>query len=458
MSAPASALTLSERPLHKKLHAELKLIAAAMDLPADLKRDPLLRSIQQQMKKVPQLADDSRFTPLFGHRTPLAAGGKTSADKAVEEDIESGKVQKAPTGALKELLLKDVKTDPPAQFAKLGGGGRLKSGDSSAANGGGADDNSESSDSEEVVRSENNTPEPEITPEDVAKKQTYSADVQVNFLDERNHATTIRQVVVDKFPVVLSTAGDGTRKYSTLLSELIPAAIHNDSPIKERSGRMYRSNIRNDPQHHHIGKIDALLAGTASALRSNQMNEYTLRSSDGSLFCDIWWEQPLEDTGSAVPGAVEPKLPAVPKFTGAASDVPLDIANSRAANDPMHKNADPALRTTFAEWVHGVIKAAIPDIPGWKESWVRCTFAGQMLDRHLKQEAVFEFLADSKWSGTRGGYVVPKGLTYAGVAFKKEFLLEEILNIRPSSTSEIDSYFLPRHPRERAEGESMGGE
>ncbi|KAJ7029185.1 hypothetical protein C8F04DRAFT_1265243 [Mycena alexandri] len=71
-------------------------------------------------------------------------------------------------------------------------------------------------------------------------QQKSSGVVQVNFLDEHNHGVTLRQVVMDDFPVVISTSNDGTKKYSASLSDLLPAAIKNDSPIKERGGRMYR--------------------------------------------------------------------------------------------------------------------------------------------------------------------------------------------------------------------------
>jgi hypothetical protein len=57
------------------------------------------------------------------------------------------------------------------------------------------------------------------------------AVIQVNFLDQTNHGVAHRQVLVDEFPIAVSTADNGTKKYTTLLSDL-PAAIQNDSPIK----------------------------------------------------------------------------------------------------------------------------------------------------------------------------------------------------------------------------------
>jgi hypothetical protein len=51
-------------------------------------------------------------------------------------------------------------------------------------------------------------------------------------LDQTNHSITHRQVFVDEFPVAVSTVVKGTKNYMTLLLDLLPAAIENDSPIK----------------------------------------------------------------------------------------------------------------------------------------------------------------------------------------------------------------------------------
>jgi hypothetical protein len=96
-------------------------------------------------------------------------------------------------------------------------------------------------------------------------------------------------------------------------------------------------------------------------------------------------------------------------FSGAGSDIPLDIANDRAAHHPMHPNASAAQRQRFAQFVHGKVKEAVPDIPDFGKEWARCNLAGQMLDQHLAQEAVMNFMEDQKWSLTHGGFRVPRG-------------------------------------------------
>ncbi|KAJ6598741.1 hypothetical protein B0H10DRAFT_1959210 [Mycena sp. CBHHK59/15] len=229
--------------------------------------------------------------------------------------------------------------------------------------------------------------------------------------------------------------------------------IKNDSPIKERGGHIYRPNIRDDPTHHNIDKIDTLLLGTSSALKPKQMNEYTLRTaSDGSLICDVFWDQTAhvgsvavdgKEVGSEGPQAEHretaagnvnsegtklkhPKHPIAaaenasaegPKaerlqFTGSGPDVPVEIAADRAKNNPMHKNAAPGLQDSFSRFLHKEVSRVVPGLPGYREDWARCVLAGQMLDCFLKQKKAFAFLAG--WSRTQGGYVVPKGCYFAG--------------------------------------------
>ncbi|KAJ7697811.1 hypothetical protein B0H17DRAFT_1130092 [Mycena rosella] len=154
---------------------------------------------------------------------------------------------------------KGVKTDPPGQFRKFAPVGEK---DEKGTNLGASEDdpdNSETSSSEGA----GGTPEPgpELTLPKIEgnRKMPETGVVQVNFYDEIDRAAPPCQVLVDEFP-------DGSRKFTTFLSQLIPAAMKNNSPIKERGGRLYRPNIRSSPGHHHLGKIEALLAGESSAL------------------------------------------------------------------------------------------------------------------------------------------------------------------------------------------------
>ncbi|KAJ6528961.1 hypothetical protein B0H19DRAFT_1083303 [Mycena capillaripes] len=423
---------LSNRPLNKKLVNELKAIGDAMLLDTTVKKDSLLRSIQRHIKDNPNVADDPQFLPLYAHRTPPAATAKTSAGKAAEDESETSKPLQVATGANKTLLDHRYNLQPLDRFKKLAGGHEAKKVEFKPADGNVFRDvnpsDEDSTEGEVDLGNAATTPEPEKIHGTSQSPQKLSGVVQVNFFDENNHALALHQVVVDDFPIVISTANDGSRKVSALLSELLPAAIKNDSPIKERGGRMYRPNIRDDPGHHHIGKIEALLAGTSSALTPRSMNEYSLRASnDESYHCDLFWDAPpVAASGPEIERLV---------FTGQGSDIPLNIAANRAMNDPFHVDAAPGLLQSFKRFVHTQIQAAVPDIPDFEEPWASCTFAGKMLDRYLLQEDVFAFLKTNK--GVRAkGYMVPRTRAIA----RPEQLAMDLAKIGASAARSYQGY------------------
>ncbi|KAJ7312272.1 hypothetical protein DFH08DRAFT_943676 [Mycena albidolilacea] len=421
-------LLLSDRPLDKKLLAELKSIASAMGLePGDLKKLKILASIRAHIKSVPEIADDPRFLPLFSHRTAPGVGGKTSTGKAAEEAVESAKPKQVATGANKALLSSGVKTDPPPQYKMLFSGARNEKQATADAS-----DLSDTTGDESCPPTPSPAPKPESNTEfikqKIERKHGMSGVVRVNFFDQSNHSAAPRQVLVDDFPIDVAVSVDGTKKFITLLSDLIPAAIQNDSPIKERGGRLYRPNVRHEASHHHIGKIDAVLSGTAKPLFTRWL--------DDNEVAGVEVTQPLN--GDA--GSTQPMIERL-EFTGAGSDVPLDIANNCAMRNPFHLNTPAGLRERFAAFLHQQIKEAVDGIPDYKLEWARCSFAGQMRERYMLQRAIFEFLTG--WGRTGGGFTVPKGYQELdGVSFKKDFVYE-VLNIKSSSASDTDKWFSP---------------
>ncbi|KAJ7688939.1 hypothetical protein B0H14DRAFT_3051652 [Mycena olivaceomarginata] len=450
--SPNESLQLSERPLDKKLVSELVEIAKAINInTAKLHKPEILKAIKAHIQTHPGLGDSPHLLPLVGHRTAPKTVGKTSAGKATEEEMESSKPKEPATGANRALLEHEVKTDPPPQYKKLSPAG--PKGDE-IAEPAGAEDSSDLSGSDAPPQSRNHSPEPDQKAEKVEKTHEMSAVIQVNFLDQTNHGVAHRQVLVDEFPIAVSTADNGTKKYTTLLSDLLPASIQNDSPIKERGGRLYRSNIRDEPTApHHLGKIDTLLAKSSNALLTRQMKEYNLVPlSDGSFVCDVFWEQPSITRAPQAPQATHPEgiqtITGPLQFTGTGSDVPLDIANSRAQFSPLHEHALPGLRAEFVDFLHA----------DQGHDWGRCKYAGESLDRYLLQQAAFDFFAG--WGRTAGGFAVPRGHDkFSGVSFKKE-LIFEVLNIKSSSTSDINKLFAPERlekaPRAKAWVNSKG--
>ncbi|KAJ7254727.1 hypothetical protein C8J57DRAFT_1518357 [Mycena rebaudengoi] len=137
-------------------------------------------------------------------------------------------------------------------------------------------------------------------------------------------------------------------------SEIKVEMVNNNQWMKKRSGRVYRP---------------------LSVTTLNTTTSYTLRKLDEVTFdCDIFWDQltggaiagqgtmenPRKHELAGAMGSRDDKMDGPKVFTGAGSDVPLDIANDRVDHDPMHKNASAAQRELLAHFVHGEVQEAVP--------------------------------------------------------------------------------------------------
>ncbi|KAJ6613066.1 hypothetical protein B0H10DRAFT_2049882 [Mycena sp. CBHHK59/15] len=446
MSTPPT-IQYSDRPLKSKKRDELDLIAVAMGLPITGNKPDVLKAIERHIKANPQLADDHLFLPLFAHRAAPKAGHQNSATKAAAAASEASKAPKPATGANKTLLDNGVKADPPPQFSKLPSG--AKAGEGAPIND--AED-SDLSSAVDAVGSVPGTPEPKEKPKTPEIIANVPGVVQVNFFDENNHAVLSRQVCVlsGDVPISVTTAENGNMQFTTSLSRLIPAAIHNDTPIKDRGGRLYRPNIRGEPAHHHLGRIDALLAGEARTLAVGAINEYTLAADDGdTLVCNLFWDQSSQAIGeaggaTAVPGVEQqgpqnvhslegisginppPVAHERLRFTGAGTDIPLAIATDRAMHNPTHRLAAPRVHASFVDFLRARMVEVAPSI---------------ILQRIQIQEKVLAHF--TPWSKPSGGYIVPAGSgEYSGVIFTKPEILEALRLKGSNSTSKTnDDYF-----------------
>ncbi|KAJ6597836.1 hypothetical protein B0H10DRAFT_2325590 [Mycena sp. CBHHK59/15] len=445
----------SDRPLKMKLKPELQSIANAMGLNPDLTVPFLIKSIEQFIKSYPEIADNPKFLPFFVHRT-TKAGSKNSADKETEE------------AGNRTLLEHNVKTDPPAQFARLSLGSRNHS--TGAGSGNKSDDDGDESSDPGIAdmgsRKGSPTPEPDDKPKKNQIKQQVPGLVQVNFYDENDHSAAHRQVCVlsKEVPITVVAAEDG--------STATPLRFRNFFPLPSRM--ILQSKL---------GKIDAIFLGEFRALNIGEVDQYTLRTSaGGSLFCDVFWDQSAQavgganasisapvaaDTAAATHQAsvgcifgvltltfIEMRL----QFMGSGSDVPLAIATDRAMHIPTGRIAAPGVRDACILFLHGVIKATIVDIPPFGQNWPRANYAGMMLDRLFMQEKVFELF--TAWNRPTGGYTVHAGYDdYSGVTFTNDEILDAI-GIKSSSSSSVAVLFSPqtliKAPKAKAWYESGG--
>ncbi|KAJ6505037.1 hypothetical protein C8R45DRAFT_971684, partial [Mycena sanguinolenta] len=395
------------------LKGELQVVASALVLEAEQTVPELRNGIQKHIRAHPELADNPRFTPLFAHRPEAKLAGKNRAKKLMK---------KRP--ANRTLHEQQVKTDPPAQLSRLTLHDTKRVPETEGIN---DDDDSDSNSGSVGSRSDSPSPVPEQRKEKLNVKKQPTREVvranlpevvRVNFFDANDPMAEPRQVPVlgKEIPISASTAEHGSTQDMSKLSELLPVAFQNDSPIKDRGGRIYRPDIRGQG-HNHIGKIDTILEG--------DLNTYTLRTASSGDF------PPVTNAVSGAPGQILP-VPAV--------NVP-NVEPSPIVPNPTGKIAAPGVRDQFLRFLHSELAANIPGVPEFGAAWPRAKFAGTLLERHLIEEKVLEFF--TAWSRTIGGYTVPQGYReYAGISFTKGEVLDAI-NIKSSRSNNTSNVFTP---------------
>ncbi|CAK5275457.1 unnamed protein product [Mycena citricolor] len=439
-------LTLSNRPLDKKPVSELRAIADYIGIEhANLIKDPLKRALRRELKNRAELANDPILLPLFAHRAQPGQGVKTSADKDVDVAAEATQDVVPPTGANKTLLSMGQKTDPPPQFTALDSMPKATTPGAKKVTFKKDDHSNESSDSSDAGDEEDVVSSPVHHASKVAVAEHHektSGVIRVNLRNFDNRSKITHQVYVDDHPIDVATNASGEKRFVAELSALLPEALRNDSPIKGLPGRLYRPNINvNDPCPLHIGQFKALNSEEPFKLPS-LVDHYALTSEGDNLFaCDLLWKATDVSSGTQTTAKQQQDSSNSLLLSGKDADIPVAVVNSQPDTNPMHANAPAALRQLFREFIHGKVKAVVSELPELNRNWPRCKLALQMLQRHSLQNQAFAFF--DNWSHTGGGYHVPRDLgAFPGVYFKKDFLYD-VLNIKSSSTTEIDGYFAP---------------
>ncbi|KAJ7328071.1 hypothetical protein DFH08DRAFT_967830 [Mycena albidolilacea] len=155
------------------------------------------------------------------------------------------------------------------------------------------------------------------------------------------------------------------------------------------------------------------------------MNKYNLLPlNDRSFACDVFWEQ------SSIANVLQ--SPEAMDLEGTQTVAALQPDEIKATTVPLHLIQCMSTHFPASVWtldfLHAQVKAAVPNMPDQGQDWGRC------------KPLSTSFLAGGRMAGW---FVVPRGHDkFSGVSFKKE-LIFEVLNIKSSSTSEINKLFAP---------------
>ncbi|KAH9927555.1 hypothetical protein B0H21DRAFT_838358 [Amylocystis lapponica] len=471
-------MSLSGPVNSKRRKADLVKIAEGLSLDSTGTIRELVPRINAHLQANQQLSTDPRFQQLFSYRSGEGSGGqalsketgKNSADKAADDMAEQHKSATSgtgtATGASKKLLEHKILSDPPPQFQPLRvpvprtpvkPPHRLPQAAFSLFSQGAQDDNFESGSS----------PEPSATPivlddddDDLSSmmetlrtpskrpkegyKNTANKGTTPNFVvtfhDHNNHTAPAQEVWVPGGVPVQHEHVNGADSYFVRLSDLLPLAIEQSTPIKARGGRLFRPGLAADKSRIQLGSISALLEPGKSLplLKMERVNKYRLNHlRDGDeemLTCDVFIDAPaaMPNTASSSGGGDTSSH----SLTGGPGTA---VIQKTAYVNPRQEVGNPQANL---ERFIGFLRELLG---GSDSEWRKAKNAGDILERYLAVKAAVDALDDLGWNRSTGGYMVPKDYDsiYAGRTFTKEEV-HYALNVKHTQANNDAALFKPR--------------
>ncbi|KAJ7247753.1 hypothetical protein C8J57DRAFT_1724413 [Mycena rebaudengoi] len=382
-------------------------------------RDKLREYIDKALLK-PEVASDARFQKFIVHRFQKAALNENSADKTVN-DLRQGKEDLPATGANKKLLEVDSKSDPPPQFAKLGGSGAVLS-----------------DDDESVLSSSHSSPTPDVddkvderpvTPTKSPLKEGSLQDsgdpclpIGVRFLGPNPREVWIN---ANELEVTKNVAGN----YVTSFKKLLPMAISRDSPLKG-NGKAKISVTGKSGGHISLGPISQFVEGPLpQVLDIPVVDECRLRLADGgmTLEADVFWSD--SSTGT-VPNP----------FSQLGPDTkPLEVARARAAVAKAEINDDDDELQSGDEFILFLRQ----ELNAREKPYPQLNTIGQMVERYRALLAAMKTCDEKYDRPSKGGFRIPDdhpNERFRGRQFLKNHI-QQALHIRHAIAGKDAKYF-----------------
>ncbi|KIM46609.1 hypothetical protein M413DRAFT_23004 [Hebeloma cylindrosporum] len=293
--------------------------------------------------------------------------------------------------AHKTLLDMQVTVDPPGQFTPL----HLSNNDASTPAGNESEESGD--DGEHQTPAATDGIDTGIAPsspnlEGANAEEAVKGRILVTFQssDSAHEAWIDPQSDSEDAPFIYGRYGDnGEPEYYARISEFLPYALENSSPIKASKGRILRPGRDSASARIHLGSIEDLSKFTApqtKALKMPMVDVMPLDSSSGDYFkCTLFLD------------AIEAKIPAQ------MSSTPSPVkASCKQASGSTTKKSSAVDDESFITFLRDLL-AVGDDMPG------RADKVGIALTRHLKLEAAYVKLAEMHWQRNRGGFKVPEG-------------------------------------------------
>ncbi|THU76311.1 hypothetical protein K435DRAFT_879390 [Dendrothele bispora CBS 962.96] len=306
------------RPHSKWSKPQLTALCAALGLPtAGTNQEQADRLRMYLDSNSGTLSENPRFQSLYTYRSDShqssksKTSGKTSTDKDAE-DIAATQGTVSMTGyvfAHGKLIRSNITTDPPPQYNHLQSVPAGVSGPKSNA----SDDDPSDAES---------TPSPPSRGTNVAATALVKTPTKgpaivgelrdmmpilksllVCVLETGPYAgnSRVREVYLEvspTLPLYSRQAMDGSTEYLVRLSDLIPKTVETESPLKDRSGRIYRSGLTEDGRIN-VGTVTRNGEIRSKGLNFSHVNYIPLKVRLGTecLECTLEWEPDSPLTG-----------------------------------------------------------------------------------------------------------------------------------------------------------------
>ncbi|EKM48950.1 uncharacterized protein PHACADRAFT_202193 [Phanerochaete carnosa HHB-10118-sp] len=386
---------------------------------------------------------DPHYQGLVSFRPGSAGTGR----KADTKDNPS-----VPTGANKKLLEQNITADPPPQYEPLSTvvvpqdehernshKNHLASAEetetSSAPLSPAPSPTSEASKdgSDRSISKEKEVPS---TPK---KGQNTSLEVKnknivVRFYDHHNRDAAGEEVWLRYRKGLLERRiVNGQEQLFTKLSELLPIAVNESSPIKERGGRIYHDGPSGSGQRVNLGSVEGLLAGRKfNALGFDRINAYHLRSVEDDeelLICELYLDSKL----SKQPIPTEPPQMTTEALKQSSGRPSGSVVRKQAVeiSSDLELSSDDEGLDDLSAYLNELLSG--PDLP-----WPKAEKAGDILLRRKALVGALDELKSKGWAKSGGGYKIPRKYTSAGEFAGRKFTKIDVykaFRMKPSQAS-----------------------
>ncbi|GJE96351.1 hypothetical protein PsYK624_125460 [Phanerochaete sordida] len=387
-------------------------------------------------------------------------GAKTSADKAKEDDEEGSKGDKAPTGASKKLYEEGITADPPPQHVPL-------SADVLPQNEIFNDERGKSPDTSDISDKSSPAP-PSSNGTDTAMDQldklascpkkapttpkrnsaptleVNSANIVIRFQDFDNANAPGEEVwLAGRKGLLEQRTVDGVQRTVANLSDLLPMALAQSSPLKERGGRIYRMGPTASGNRVNVGTVEDVLNGKKhGALQLDRPNSFPLRETEGDrsvLVCELYLSSKVPKNADMPPSkAVKPAFKQEPEDEHDPDivEVPGPLAQR---SEPTSLEPTSDMDSSDDDELEGIVKYLNSFLDGPKTPWPKAAKAINVLRRRKAIVAAMEKLNAKDWAQSGGGYKINKKEKSAGQFRGKTFRQVELIKAFRMKPSQFNS-------------------